>query len=144
MNVIFDLDGTLALCQHRRRFVEGEKKNWDAFYDACDLDDPNTDVVILTKELFLLNHKIWIFSGRSDRVQQKTTDWLAKYGICYHMLVMRTDGDYTPDEELKKQWTTVLELTPDNTLCVFDDRDKVVKMWRESGFTCLQVAEGDF
>lgn len=29
-------------------------------------------------------------------------------------------------------------------LCVLDDRNKVVKMWRELGLTCLQMAEGDF
>ena len=27
---------------------------------------------------------------------------------------------------------------------VLDDRNQVVKMWRENGLTCLQVAEGDF
>jgi len=27
---------------------------------------------------------------------------------------------------------------------VFDDRDKVVKMWRNQGLRCCQVAEGDF
>lgn len=27
---------------------------------------------------------------------------------------------------------------------VFDDRDKVVAMWRRQGLTCLQVAPGDF
>lgn len=27
---------------------------------------------------------------------------------------------------------------------VFDDRNQVVKMWREAGFRCLQVADGNF
>jgi len=27
---------------------------------------------------------------------------------------------------------------------VFDDRNSVVKMWREAGFRCLQVADGNF
>ena len=29
-------------------------------------------------------------------------------------------------------------------LCVFDDRTKVVNMWRENGLSCFQVAPGDF
>jgi hypothetical protein len=29
-------------------------------------------------------------------------------------------------------------------MCVFDDRDKVVKMWRENGISCFQVNYGDF
>jgi hypothetical protein len=29
-------------------------------------------------------------------------------------------------------------------MCVFDDRDKVVKMWRDEGVACFQVAPGEF
>jgi hypothetical protein len=29
-------------------------------------------------------------------------------------------------------------------IMVFDDRNQVVKMWRERGIVCAQVAEGDF
>ena len=29
-------------------------------------------------------------------------------------------------------------------ICIFDDRNKVVNMWRSLGITCLQVANGDF
>jgi len=65
--IIFDLDGTLADCEHRRHFVDPEKNenycryngndfrgykngqiqldvklkpDWDAFYEACDKDTP--------------------------------------------------------------------------------------------------------
>jgi hypothetical protein len=29
-------------------------------------------------------------------------------------------------------------------MAVFDDRDKVVAMWRRNGVACFQVAEGNF
>jgi hypothetical protein len=29
-------------------------------------------------------------------------------------------------------------------MCVFDDRDKVVKMWRDNDISCFQVNYGDF
>jgi hypothetical protein len=32
----------------------------------------------------------------------------------------------------------------DDVVAVFDDRDKVVNMWRENGLTCMQVAYGNF
>jgi hypothetical protein len=32
----------------------------------------------------------------------------------------------------------------DRILCVFDDRQKVVDMWRDNGIDCFQVAPGDF
>ena len=49
-----------------------------------------------------------------------------------------------PDDELKKRWLDQLFTNTEDILCVFDDRDKVVKMWRDSGLTCFQVAEGNF
>lgn len=33
--VIFDLDGTPALIEHRRHLVEGKHQDWTAFYAAC-------------------------------------------------------------------------------------------------------------
>ena len=85
-----------------------------------------------------------IFSGRDDISKKETVDWLENYGIISNTLRMRKHGDNTPDQILKKMWLE--ELFPDKSdiLCVFDDRDKVVKMWRAEGLTCFQVAEGKF
>ena len=58
---------------------------------------------------------------------------------------MRTIGDSTPDEILKRQWYEELpQNDKERLVCVFDDRQKVVDMWRSIGVTCLQVAAGDF
>jgi hypothetical protein len=53
-------------------------------------------------------------------------------------------GMFTPDDILKEAW--LREQFPDknNILCVYDDRDKVVAMWRRNGIPCFQVAPGDF
>jgi hypothetical protein len=56
---------------------------------------------------------------------------------------MRPEKDYTPDDALKHKW--LMELGgPDKIFCVFDDRQKVVDMWRSHGITCFQVAPGKF
>ena len=51
-----------------------------------------------------------------------------------------------PDDELKQHWLDTL--FPDDKkngiLCVFDDRQKVVDMWRRNGVTCFQVDDGNF
>ena len=58
---------------------------------------------------------------------------------------MRTDGDYTPDDELKEFWLNKLNGGGFSRLvAVFDDRNKVVAMWRRHGVRCFQVAPGDF
>ena len=38
----------------------------------------------------------------------------------------------------------VLDIDKKDIFCIFDYSDTGVKMWREEGLTCFQVAEGDF
>lgn len=142
--IIFDLDGTLALIEHRRHYVDcpRDQQNWDAFYDACEKDEPNNAIIKLNLRLATPNNVIYILSGRSDKVKEKTLMWLENQNIQFDHLIMRPDGCFTPDDELKKNWATQIGLG--RILMVFDDRDKVVKMWRSLGITCLQVAEGNF
>jgi hypothetical protein len=57
------------------------------------------------------------------------------------------DFQFMPDDDLKKKWFNDLFPTQkhiDDIVCVFDDRQKVVNMWRDMGLTCMQVAPGDF
>ena len=65
------------------------------------------------------------------------------------MLKMRpTKGQdaFTPDDQLKQMWLDDFadNVGKDNILGVFDDRNKVVDMWRKNGLTCFQVADGNF
>jgi hypothetical protein len=85
---------------------------------------------------------IHIFSGRSDEVEKQTYEWLSLWRIPHHSIRMRAAGDFTKDEILKESWVKEYDLS--KILCVFDDRDCVVAMWRRLGLTCFQVAPGDF
>ena len=148
---IFDLDGTLALIEHRRHLVENGAGRWKEFFAACVDDKPNAPVITVLHSLRYAAADIRIFSGRSDEVREETVTWLTTHTnlrpreLLGPMLRMRKQGDYTPDEVLKKQWFDELS-THDRMrlMCVFDDRDKVVKMWRDEGVACFQVAPGEF
>lgn len=140
--VIFDLDGTLADVQHRRHYVEGGKKNFNSFYRACVNDKPNLPVICVAQALHTTGYSIWIFSGRSDLVKSETENWLSSHDVPYSKLLMRKDGDYTPDDVLK--WSWMEPDWKDRILCIYDDRKKVVDMWRSKGIPCFQVAEGNF
>lgn len=147
---IFDLDGTLSLATHRLHLIsEGEEKRWREFYEACDQDEPNTPVIELLNQLHMKS-EIWIFTGRSDVVREKTIDWLfAHTSLSYEEmgcgLIMRKDGDYRHDCELKQSWLRMLSTHDRERLrMVFEDRDRVVQMWRSEGVPCLQVADGTF
>lgn len=144
---IFDLDGTLADIEHRRHLVENGNKEWDAFYEACVDDKPNWPVIGMYQALDNSPFReIWIFSGRSEAVRKQTEDWLEAHEIYLEepeRLVMRPEGDYTPDQELKRRWLDEYNLR-NRVVAIFDDRQKVVDMWRAEGLVCFQVAPGGF
>lgn len=146
--VIADLDGTIALCDHRRHFVEGPKKDWDSFFKECVNDTPNNPVISTLRALAESYYTIIIVSGRSADVRTQTEIWLHTHSVPYNKLYMRPEKDYTPDDVLKfKMLQDIkkdLNFADENILCFFDDRQKVVDMWRRNGFTCFQVAAGNF
>jgi hypothetical protein len=144
MFVVFDLDGTLALIDHRVHYVRNGNRNWDAFFAACPDDTPNWPVIGALKAHIDAGHRVEIWSGRSDQVLNETETWLDSVGIDSNLLTrMRVAGDYTPDVALKRSWLHSLHESerPD---AIYDDRLRVVEMWREEGIPCFQVAPGDF
>ena len=169
--VIFDLDGTLAIIE-KRRIKAGSptgnkpvqaKMDWDVFFAAenIQLDEPNPPVIKMAQMFKADGFKIVIFSGRNDRSFHTTKEWLEKFDVPFDLLVLRPDkfqsdswpianGNpatkamrFMPDEILKKEMLdTFVDI--DDVFLVVDDRDKVVKMWRDLGLNTFQVAPGDF
>ena len=168
--VIFDLDGTLAIIDKRRlkagKTKDGkvtDKMDWDVFFDPenISLDTPNEPVIKMAQLFAEDGFKIVIFSGRNDRSFFSTKDWLKINKVPFDLLVMRpdkfksdswpiADGNpatkdmrFMPDEILKKKMLdTFVDI--DDVFLVVDDRNKVVKMWRDLGLNVFQVAPGDF
>ena len=149
---IFDLDGTLALIEHRQHILEcTDRDKWRRFYAACDLDTANLPVISTLELLRKTGAEVWIFTGRSGEVRDKTVAWLAAHTSLTNQeldgpaLNMRTESNYTPDDVLKKQWLdSMLEVDRQRLVAVFEDRDRVVAMWRAAGVPCFQVAPGEF
>jgi phosphoglycolate phosphatase-like HAD superfamily hydrolase len=144
--VIFDLDGTLALIEARRALAvkPNGKINWKMFFapENIKLDLPNDPVITAFKAFAEQGFKMVILSGRDSISRAETRQWLKDNDIHPDILWMRPQGSFTPDDVLKQAWLD--ELGADNVFCVFDDRDKVVQMWRNNGLTCFQVAPGNF
>ena len=164
--VIFDLDGTLANIDVRRdkSLKPNGKLDWDIFAapnSILALDKPNAPVIKMAQMFKADGFKIVIFSGRNDRGFDATVQWLNDFKVPFDLLVMRpdkfkdkswpiADGNpatpdmrFMPDEILKKQMLdTFVDIN--DVFLVVDDRDKVVKMWRDLGLNTFQVAPGDF
>ena len=154
MWVIFDLDGTIADISQRREVSEKENGtlDWDKFFnsDNIGLDKPFIKIITLVNMFNNIGVNIAILSGRCKSTKEATQKWLKLNNVPYNILKMRptsTKWKFMPDDKLKKIWLD--DLWPEQEregklLMVFDDRQKVVDMWRENNITCLQVAKGNF
>lgn len=132
--VILDLDGTSAL--HRNRLP----------YDWNKLDSDEFDprMLQIIYKLHLAAIKIIFLTGRPNSVREETEKWIKKYIWSDFNLIMRpTDDNRSGDIVKKELWEKYIEPNY-NTLCVFEDSNKCVNMWRDLGLLTCQVANGDY
>jgi hypothetical protein len=138
--IIVDIDGTIAL--------KGNRSPHD--FDKVDQDLPNTKVLEVIESLLLTKPDLDIIfvSGRMEACRQKTLKWIEKY--CPFVikkpfkLLMRSNDDFREDHVIKQE-IFQNHIAPEyDTYLIFDDRSRVVQMWRSLGLTCLQVADGNF
>lgn len=159
--IIVDLDGTTALMNGRSP------------YDAakCDQDLPNTPVIETVKAVHTQRKCAVLFvSGRDAKHREPTEKFLQAHfllaGKLYtpasiskgtdatveeitlpmpYKLFMRPVGDTRKDTLIKKEIYEREILGKYRILNVYDDRDCVVRLWREElGLPVFQVAYGAF
>lgn len=144
MDIIFDIDGTLANTDHRQHHLTGKKKDWAAFQDAAHLDPVHEPIAVICRSLATLAHRIVLCSGRGEQERHITEAWLEGHQIPYARLYMRAEKDYRPDDVIKLELLVRMRVDGFDPKIAFDDRYRVVRMWRENGVVCAQVAEGAF
>lgn len=151
MDIIVDIDGTLADCTHRLHFIKDKPKDWPAFFDACGLDTPNWPVVNMVRALSLggdeTRNRLVFCSGRPERTRGITTNWLRDHLNLtegYIRLFMRSNNDFRADDVVKLELLAAIREMGLNPTLAIDDRRRVVDMWRAQGIVCAQVAEGEF
>lgn len=139
--VIFDLDGTLCDNSHRDHLAR--EKNWDAFNAACYLDTIHTHIEAILRGL-RPTHIIVLLTGRDERYMAMTRQWLNDHDVPYDFLFMRPHGSWSIADHDYKWMVVSKHFDPAQIDMVFEDRQRVVDMWRAHGIRCLQVAPGDF
>jgi phosphoglycolate phosphatase-like HAD superfamily hydrolase len=146
--IIFDIDGTVANLTHRLHFITQKPKNWPRFKANIVFDTPIGPIVHVCQALNycggMSGPDIIFCSGRSYDQFDVTCDWIEQHiGIKKPILFMRAERDYRDDVIVKRELLTQIRKTY-NPILVFDDRQRVVDMWRSEGLICCQVARGDF
>jgi hypothetical protein len=146
--IIFDIDGTLSDVTHRRHHVTNGNRDWDAFFGAMGDDPVVEDVAWLFHRINESSDDgfdIFIFTGRPEKYREVTIGWLWENALKdYESMLMRPDGDYRPDTEIKREMLDRLRADGYNVRFVVDDRPSVVAMWRAEGLTVLQVDSGEW
>jgi len=133
--VICDLDGTLAL-------FHGLRGPFD--YARVQHDKVNKPILTLLRAMVAAGFEVVYLSGREDVARDGTMIFLEANGAPKGPLFMRRARD------MRKDWIVKSEIFDAHVRdfydieFVLDDRDQVVKMWRDLGLTCLQVNYGNF
>ena len=135
--IMCDIDGTIALNYTRSPF------EWQRVGE----DEVNFPIVELLREYKASERsetKIILMSGRDSECRAKTIEWLDDNRIPFDQLYMRAEKDMRGDDIVKRELYEANVKGKYHVLFVLDDRNKVVRVWRDLGLTCLQVAEGNF
>lgn len=132
--IICDIDGTLA------HMVSRGPYDWKRVGEDR-LDEP---VKLILRLFRTYGDRIIIMSGRDGVCAPETKKWLDMHDIPYHTICMRAEGDNRKDNIVKEELYRRHVEGQYNVRFVLDDRDQVVKMWRDLGLQCLQVAPGNF
>jgi hypothetical protein len=146
LDIIFDIDGCLADCSKRKHHLVKEPKDWKSFYAGIIHDEPILEMIHVLQTMYGPTpvNRIILVTGRSMSYMSDTKMWLEKNHIRYDALYMRKKGDNRDDDIIKLELLTELRGDGYDPKLVFEDRTRVVDMWRAQGLICCQTAWGDF
>lgn len=139
--IIVDVDGTVA-----------EKYSQREIYDFSKVEDdyPIWPTIKVIRSLLDVYTPIFV-SGRKEICKLQTQTWLHHWIIRRSssdwFLFMRADNDDRDDAIVKSEIYDRYIKDKYDVFCVFDDRKKVIDMWRSRGlfvFNCSQLENNDF
>lgn len=133
---VFDIDGTLMDETHRKEFRE--TKQWDKYFELCHLDTPIEHIVDLTKDYKTKGYEVWLMSGRSESVMEKTLESMKKHGVMFDKIKLRGEGNFIPDYVIKPAWISKY-IGLERVEIVFEDTDKVIEGFRKKGLNVIDV-----
>jgi hydroxymethylpyrimidine pyrophosphatase-like HAD family hydrolase len=141
---IFDLDGTLADLNGRSPYDDGQ--------ELCEQDLLHEHIAELARMYHNNGYAVLVVSGRYRRFIQPTMRWLNAHRIPFYGIWMRPNfmvnekGKITPNYEsdtVIKERIYREEIEPHfDVKMVYDDRPKVIRMWRELGLNVADVGKG--
>ena len=137
--VIVDVDGTLVDVSSVRHHVVGPKRNFDAFHRESADCPPIGMTLGLVEEMHDAGHHILIVTARMEKWRGLTESWLEQHLTRSHTeLVMRRDGDFRPDYDVKREIHADLA-SRYRIRHAIDDNPAVLELWNELGIPVTVV-----
>lgn len=132
--LIVDVDGTLAHIN-----PDNPRDPYDGSRAHEDLGD---ETLVKAVNRLAPYYVIYIVTGRGLRHRPVTEEWLYNHCVPYDHLWTRPDNDTSvPDAWVKYQIAKEIARNH-NIVGVFDDRERVVDMWRAAGIKTFDVGQG--
>jgi hypothetical protein len=127
--VVYDLDSTVALTQHRwhKSPHRDPSSDWDKYSAACVDDAPNVGV-LARMELDWPHHQVHIVTGRSASSEALTRSWLKRYTACYDYLYMRPSGDNTEPALVRVHYILRLQAQGTVVKLCYEDYDEAARV----------------
>lgn len=138
--VIFDCDGTLCDVSGIRHLVaKGLKdRNFDEFHKQS-VDMPTIEYVAqAARDWADAGMKVFQVTARQEKYRSLTSFWIADNKIPSDRLVMRPDGDFRADADVKRDIINAL-LVNFEIVLAYDDNPSIVALWEEFGIGCVVV-----
>ncbi len=138
---VIDIDGVVSEASGRQHFLEGPKKQWREFFEAC-VEDP-----VIEETRVLLDHLsedlcVVLLTARPAWVHGKTLAWLEHNKLRWNALLMKGYRDQRPSVDYKRAALIEIRehsLTP---ICAIEDDPRNVAMFRSEGVPCLYRHSG--
>lgn len=125
--------------------ILSDPPDWESFYDRCGEDEPIEQIVSLVRVLQEdPAFKIILCSGRIESCRNVTQAWMDDHSIYPEEILLRKNNDNRHDIIVKPEMLLDAGISTEQIAFVIEDRNSMVKKWREMGLVCLQPAEGDF
>lgn len=138
LHFFVDIDGTVADNSHREGFLQGTKKDWEAFYNpALILQDkvvPGVDKP-LTKLMENPDMKVTFLTGRPERTRDVTHEWFARnldLVLYRDEIIMRKDDDHRAATRYKEEMIRMYT-SPTSRMVFIDDDIRNVGIYSKYG-----------
>lgn len=137
--IVYDLDGCVANAEHRFPLIRDDNR-WDEYYDLCDKDTVNEELLALMSYTQRVFDSQVIVTGRVERIRDKTELWLKENNVAYDELYMRPDDNRQRNHHFKVDMAT--NLMSCYRIALWVDDNPAVSALRELGIPTLIVNTG--